>query len=172
MEAISTSWLPKLFCQTMIYPVNINLLTIAICNTNYQNIFICKCLLVLAIQDRSHQIWSNQVGSVCTKMLYPRGVWGHAPYEIASETIFWANTMLFGGQTTEFHMNAILPIASYTNGVDFRCSLLIGRKPHPLQVKLCETSYHSLVTTESCWKEDSWDSSVAVFAAISQLSTW
>ena len=88
MEAISTSWLPKLFCQTMIYPVNINLLTIAICNTNYQNIFICKCLLVLAIQDRSHQIWSNQVGSVCTKMLYPRGVWGHAPYEIASETIF------------------------------------------------------------------------------------
>ena len=27
--------------------------------------------------------------------------------------------MLLGGQTTEFHMNAILPIASYTNGVGF-----------------------------------------------------
>ena len=39
-------------------------------------------------------------------------------YEIASETLqFWANTMLLGGQTTEFHMNAILAIASYTNGV-------------------------------------------------------
>ena len=27
--------------------------------------------------------------------------------------------MFLGGQTTEFHMNAILPIGSYTNGVGF-----------------------------------------------------
>ena len=27
--------------------------------------------------------------------------------------------MLLGGQTTEFHMNTILPIGSYTNGVGF-----------------------------------------------------
>ena len=43
-----------------------------------------------------------------------RGVWGHDPpeflgefsrgYEIASETNFWANTMLLGGQTTVFHV--------------------------------------------------------------------
>ena len=56
-------------------------------------------------------------------------------YEIAPETYIWANTMLLGGQTTEFHMNAILPIASYSAGVALRSSLLIGRKPHPSQVK-------------------------------------
>ena len=35
----------------------------------------------------------------------------------------------------------------------------------------CETN-HSLVRMESCWKEDSLNSSVALFAAISQVSTW
>ena len=30
-------------------------------------------------QGHSHQIWSDWVGSVCTKMPYPRGAWGHAP---------------------------------------------------------------------------------------------
>ena len=29
-------------------------------------------------QGRSHQIWSDQVGSACIRMLYRRGAWGHA----------------------------------------------------------------------------------------------
>ena len=55
-------------------------------------------------------------------MLYPKGAWGHAPpgkfwnWDCFWDQL-WANTMLLGGQTTEFHTNAILPIASYTNGV-------------------------------------------------------
>ena len=36
----------------------------------------------------------------------------------------------------------------------------------------CETSHRSLVKTESCWKEDSRNSSVALFTATSQVSTW
>ena len=57
--------------------------------------------------------------------------------EIASETIFGPMRCFSDrGQMTELHMNAILPIALYTNGVGFRSSSLIGRKPHPSQVKL------------------------------------
>ena len=43
-------------------------------------------------------------------------------YEIASKTIFGANMMLLGGQTTEFHMYEylpFLPIASYNTGFGF-----------------------------------------------------
>jgi len=45
--------------------------------------------------------------------------------------------MLLGGQTTEFHMNAILPIASYTNGVGFSIQFAYHLKAtHPSQVNL------------------------------------
>ena len=44
---------------------------------------------------------------------------------------FWANTMLLGGQATEFHMNAILPIASYTNGVGFPIQFVYRPKATP-----------------------------------------
>ena len=91
----------------------------------------------------STKFWSGQVGSVRAKTLYPRGVCGHASppkilkLEIASETIFGPMRCFSDrGQMTELHMNAILPIALYTNGVGFRSSSLIGRKPHPSQVKL------------------------------------
>ena len=170
MEAISTSWLPKLFCQTMIYPVNINLLTIAICNTNYQNIFICKCLLVLAIRTVAIRFGVIRL-VVCAQKCYTLGGSGGMlpmrmllrPF-LGQYDAFWRPDYRVSHECHSAHC--------IIDGVDFRCSLLIGRKPHPSQVKLCETSYHSLVTTESCWKEDSWDSSVALFAAISQLSTW
>ena len=79
--------------------------------------------------------------------------------------------MLLGGQTTEFHMNAILPIVSYTTGVGFPIQFAYRPKATPFAGEACETSYRSLVRTESCWKEDSQNSSVALFAAISQVST-
>ena len=79
--------------------------------------------------------------------------------------------MLLGGQTTEFHMNAILPIASYTNGVGFLIQFAYQPKTTPIAGEACETN-RSLVRTESCWKEDLRNSSVALFAAISQVSTW
>ena len=59
--------------------------------------------------------------------------------------------MLLGGQTTEFHMNAIL-------------------KATPFACEACESN-HSLVTAEKLL-EDSRNSSVALFAAMSQVSTW
>ena len=80
--------------------------------------------------------------------------------------------MLVGGQRTEFHMNGILPIVSYTTGVGFPIQCAYWPKPHPpFAGEACETN-HSLVRTESCWKEDLHNSSVALFAAISQVSTW
>ena len=51
------------------------------------------------------------------KQATAQGGWGHAwgqivefnGYEIASETILYAKTMLLGGQTTELHMYDCLP---------------------------------------------------------------
>jgi len=74
-------------------------------------------------------------------------------------------------QTTEFHMNAILPIASYTTGVGFPIQFAYRSKAAPFTGEACETN-HSFVRTESCWKKDSRNSSVALIAAISQGSTW
>ena len=59
--------------------------------------------------------------------------------------------MLLGGQTTEFHMNAILPIASYTNGVSFRIQFAYRPKATPFASEACE-AIHSLARMESCWK--------------------
>ena len=59
--------------------------------------------------------------------------------------------MLLGGQTTEFHMNAILPIVSYTIGVDFPIQFAYRPKATPFAGEACKTN-HSLVRTESCWK--------------------
>ena len=59
--------------------------------------------------------------------------------------------MLLGGQTTEFHMNAILPIASYTNGVSFPIQFAYWLKATPFAGEACET-IRSLARTESCWK--------------------
>ena len=64
-------------------------------------------------------------------------------YEIASETNSGP-----GGQTTEFHMNAILPIASYTNGVSFPIQFACRSKATPFAGEACETN----LRTESCWK--------------------
>ena len=59
--------------------------------------------------------------------------------------------MLLGGQTTEFLMNAILPIGSYTNGVGFPIQFAFRPKATPFAGKTCETNC-LLVRTESCWK--------------------
>ena len=70
-------------------------------------------------------------------------------YEIASETIFEPIRCFSEARRQsfrEFHMNAILSIGSFTNGV--QSSLLIGRKPHPSQANFARL----IVTTESCWK--------------------
>ena len=45
---------------------------------------------------------------------------------------------------------------------------LLSRKPHPSQVKHARL----IAKMESCWKEDSQNSSVALFTAISQVSIW
>ena len=59
--------------------------------------------------------------------------------------------MLLGGQTTKFHMNATLPIASYNNGVGFPILFAYRPKATPFAGEACETN-RSLVRTESCWK--------------------
>ena len=59
--------------------------------------------------------------------------------------------MLLEGQTTEFHMNAILPIASYTNGVSFPIQFAYRLKATPFAGEACETIC-SLARMESCWK--------------------
>ena len=46
--------------------------------TDYATYYMCK-IYQLIFQGRSHQIWSDQVGSARIRTLYPRGVWGHAP---------------------------------------------------------------------------------------------
>ena len=68
-------------------------------------------------------------------------------------------------------MNGILPIASYTTGVGFPIQLAYRPKPTPFAGEACETN-RSLVRMKSCWKEDSRNGSVALFAAISQVSIW
>ena len=74
---------------------------------------------------------------------------------------------------TEFHIIAILPIICVIHsGVGFLLQFAYWPKATPFAGEACETNYHSLVRTESCWKEDSWNSSIALFAAISQVSTW
>ena len=52
---------------------------------------------------------------------------------------------------TEFHINAILPIASYTNGVNFPIQFAYRPKATPFAGEACET-IRSLARTESCWK--------------------
>ena len=59
--------------------------------------------------------------------------------------------MLLRGQMTEFHMNAILPIASYTNGVSFPIQFTYRPKATPFTGEACET-IRSLARIESCWK--------------------
>ena len=61
-----------------------------------------------------------------------------------------ANMMLLGGQTTELHMNAILTIASYTNGASFPIQFAYRPKATPFASEACETN-RSLVRTESWW---------------------
>ena len=57
--------------------------------------------------------------------------------------------MLLGGQTTELHMNAILPIASYIDGVGFRSSSLMGgclfTQAHADHVICCRTKGHCIL---------------------------
>ena len=48
-------------------------------------------------------------------------------------------------------MNAILPNASYTNGVGFPIQFAYRPKATPFASEACETN-RSLVRTESCWK--------------------
>ena len=95
--------------------------------TEVSNVVNNITLKMLRRQSRSHQIWSDQVGSARARTLYPRGALGHAPpgkflnlgaMRLLRRPIL-ANTMLIGGQTTEFHMNAILTTASYTNDAGF-----------------------------------------------------
>ena len=52
--------------------------------------------------------------------------------------------MLLGGQTTEFHINAILPIASYSNGVCFPIRFAYQPKATPFAGEACETN-HTMV---------------------------
>ena len=61
-------------------------------------------------------------------------------------------------------MNVILSIALYSTGVGLRIQFAYLPKATPFA---CETKR----SVESCWKEDSQNSSVALFAAISQVST-
>ena len=49
--------------------------------------------------------------------------------------------MLLGGQTTEFHMNTILPIASYSNGVCFPIRFAYQPKATPFAGKACEHNH-------------------------------
>ena len=48
-------------------------------------------------------------------------------------------------------MNAILPIASYTNGVGFLIQFAYRPKGTAFAGEVCKTN-RSLVRTESCWK--------------------
>ena len=57
--------------------------------------------------------------------------------------------MLLGGQTTEFQMNVILPIASYTIGVGFLIQFAYRLKATHFAGEAYETN-RSLVRTESC----------------------
>ena len=79
-------------------------------------------LMLETIQGYSHQIpWSGQVSIACVSIqqLCEGAAWrnAHLPfpptefrgYEIASERIFWAKTMLLGGQTTEFRIHEYPP---------------------------------------------------------------
>ena len=52
---------------------------------------------------------------------------------------------------TEFHINAILPIVLYTNGVSLPIQFAYRPKATPFAGEACETN-RSLVRTESCWK--------------------
>ena len=65
-------------------------------------------------------------------------------------------------QMTEFQMYAILPIVSYSSAY--------RPKATPFAGEACETK-HLVARMESCWKEDSRNSSVTLFTAISQVST-
>lgn len=60
--------------------------------------------------------------------------------------IFWANTVLLGGQGTEFHINAILSIASYTTGVSFPIQFAYRPKAAPFTGEACDSISPSLAT--------------------------
>ena len=93
---------------------------------------------LLIVQGRSHQAWSDQVGSACTrKNAIPyEGLGACSPrkfrgYEIASETNFGPIRCFLEAKRQSLTWNAFLPVASA-----FWSSLLIGRKPNPSEVKL------------------------------------
>ena len=86
-------------------------------------------------------------------------------YEIASETIF-GPIRCFWGQMTAFHINAILPIVLYTNGVGFP-TLFAYRLEAPTLHR-----WSLIVQWEVVVRKDLWNSFVALFVAISQISTW
>ena len=117
-------------------------------NTNRKTLCTGKICVKDVHQGRSHQIWSDQVDSARVRALYPRGAWGHAPP--GKLWNLWAMrlllrpilspSMLLGDQTTEFHLNAILHIASYTNGVGFPIQFAYQPKATPIAGEACETN--------------------------------
>ena len=112
------------------------------------------------MQGHSHQIWSGKVRSVCVKNAIP-----------------WANTILLGGKTTEFHMN-IYPFCTLCRTlVLYWCRLsepvCLSVESHTLRmVRLARFASKNGIRTETCWEKHSPYSSVAFLAAIMQVSTW
>ena len=105
----------------------------------------------------------------------PRGVWGHVPpqnflkfrgYEIASETIL---AQYDASRRPDHRISHECDSAHCVVHQWCRLPIQFAYRPKatPFAGEACETSYRSLVRKESCWKEDSRNSSVALFAAIS-----
>ena len=108
--------------------------------------------------------WS---GSHCMhKQAKARWIWRHGSPE--SVWNLRAMTLLFRGQTTEFHMHKhlpFLPIASHKL-VSVSYCLLISQAT-PFTDEACDTTTWKM---ETCWKEDS-EEFFALFAVILQVST-
>ena len=113
----------------------------------------------LVWQGRSHQIWTDQVGSAPARMIYPRGIWGHAPpgkflnlgARLLLRPILGQYDASRRPNDSVFLINAILPIALYTTGVSFPIQFAYRLKATPFAGEACETNC-SPVRTKSCWK--------------------
>ena len=124
------------------------------------------------MQGHSHQIWSGQVRSVCARMLYPRRVWGHAlsikflPMRLHLRPFLgqYDASQRPEGRVSHEYLH-FLPIVLYTISVGFLIQFVYRPKATPFADEACKTNC-SLVRTES-WR----NSSVALFVAISQVST-
>ena len=135
-----------------VYLRNISSISVSCTLFLSMNLYVCHLYVIHALLAHLHSLFSCTItvplshyychallnmSPYCYLIHGTKYFRGETEYFIFSAEIFSPGapniSMFLRGQTTEFHMNAILPIASYTNGVGFSDPVCLSGKSHTLR---------------------------------------